>query len=92
MADDDFFTATESWTAVEANGADIKNGTFTVFCHGNRRVEFIKADSAPSDATVPNGVAFFTEAKDSIKYTLRGTEELYCRSVSGEVIIGVIPA
>jgi len=31
MANSDTFTATTTWQAIEANGADITNGTFTVF-------------------------------------------------------------
>lgn len=92
MADDDSYTVTTSWSAVEANGADITNGTFTVFSLGNKRVDFIKAASVPTDATVPDGVAYFDEPKESIKYTLGATEELYARSPDGNVVIGVIPA
>jgi len=89
MADDDFYTVTSDWTAVEANGADITGGTFTVFNLGDRRVGVIKSAGVP---TVENGVAFMDKAKDSLKYTLGATEELYAKTDTGTAEIGVIPA
>jgi len=90
MANDDTFTATTSWQAVEANGADITAGTFTVFSLANHRVGFIKSDILP--VTPQNGVSFFDSPKDSLKFTLEATEELYCKTDVGTVVIGVIPA
>lgn len=89
MADDDFYTVTTTWTAVEANGADITNGTFTVFSLSDHRAGFIKAAIAP---TVENGVAFFDKQKDSLKYTLGVAEFLFAKTDVGTAQIGVIPA
>jgi len=89
MADDDFYTVTNVWTAVEANGADITNGTFSVFSFSNKQVGFIKDTIAP---TVENGVAFMDAPKDSLKYTLGASEFLFAKSNTGTVKIGVIPA
>jgi len=89
MADDDFYTVTNVWTAVEANGADITNGTFSVFSQGDRRVGFIKDTTAP---TVENGAAFMDKQKDSLKYTLSATEFLFAKTNTGTAVIGVIPA
>lgn len=89
MADDDFYTVTNVWTAVEANGADITNGTFSVFNQSDKRVGIIKSAGVP---TVENGVAFMDKQKDSLKYTLGASEELYAKTNTGTAKIGVIPA
>jgi len=89
MANDDFYTATTSWTAVEANGADITNGTFSVFSQSTKRVGFIKSATLPTEQ---NGVAFFDQPKETLKYTLGATEELYAKTDTGTANIGVIPA
>lgn len=89
MANDDFYTVTTNWTAVEANGADITNGTFSVFSQSTKRVGFIKASSAPTDQ---NGVVFFDKPKESFKYTLGASEELYAKTNTGTAIIGVVPS
>jgi len=89
MADDDFYTVTNVWTAVEANGADITNGTFSVFNQSDRRIGFIKDTIAP---TVENGVAFMDKQKDTLKYTLSATEFLFAKTNVGTATIGVIPA
>lgn len=89
MADDDKFTVTTAWQAVEANGADITNGTFSVFSNANHRVGFIKSAGVPTDQ---NGVVYFDQPKESFKYTLGASEELYCKTDVGTAVIGVIPA
>lgn len=91
MANDDFFTVTDDWQAVEANGADITNGTFSVFSLGPNQVEFIKSDTLP---TTNDGAARFANPEGSIKYTLGATENLFAKvQVTGKTVkIGVIPA
>lgn len=89
MANDDFYTATTTWTAVEANGADITNGTFSVFGQSERRVGFIKSDTLPTEQ---NGVAFIDKPKESLKYTLGASDNLYAKTNTGTAEIGVIPA
>ena len=89
MANDDTFTVTTSWQAVEANGADITNGTFTVFNHANHRVGLVKSDTLPTEA---NGPTYMDKAKDSRQYSLSASEKLYGKTDSGTTLIGVVPA
>lgn len=89
MANDDTFTVTSSWQAVEANAADITNGIFTVFNQGNKRVGLIKSDTLPTDS---NGATYMDKAKDSSKFTLSATENLFCKTDTGTATIGVVTA
>lgn len=90
MSNDDFFTAINEWIPVQVGGADITNGIFSVFSHGNNRVGFFKSDTLP---TAENGPAYFSTEKQSLKYNLLVTEKLYCKAIdaSGSVEFGVIP-
>jgi len=89
MANSDTFTATTTWQAIEANGADITNGTFTVFNIGRHRVGLRKSDVLPTEQ---NGDFYLEAPQDSFKVTLSATEELYCKTDAGTTKIGVIPA
>ena len=89
MANSNKFTATTTWQAIEANGADITNGTFSISSLKVHRVDFRKSDVAPTEQ---NGDFFFEKPKESLKITLRITENLYCKTGVGSVEIGVIPA
>lgn len=88
MANSDIFTATTTWQAIEANGADITNGTFTAFNLGLHRVDLRKSDVLPTEQ---NGDFYLEKPRDSIKITLSVTEELYCKTNTGTAEIGVIP-
>ena len=90
MANDDIFTATTTWQAVDASGADIATGTFSVFGLENGRVELKKTDTLPDQAD--QGSFFINSRKDNFKITLVGTEKLFCKTGSGSVKFGVIPA
>jgi len=89
MANDDFYTVTSNWTAVEANGVDITNGTFSVFSQSSKRVGFIKSSVLPTEQ---NGVVFFKNPQETFKYTLGASEKLYAKTNTGTANIGVIPA
>lgn len=89
MANDDFFTVTTNWQPVEANGNQIKTGTFSVFSQSAKRVGFIKSDTLP---TVQNGVVFFEQPCETFKYTLVLNERLYAKTNTGTAEIGVVPA
>ena len=89
MANSDTFTATTTWQAIEANGADITTGTFTVFNLGIHRVGLRKSDVLPTEQ---NGDFYLEKPQDSVKITLSATEELYCKTDTGTAEIGVIPS
>jgi len=90
MADDDFFTATKDWQAIEANAADITNGTFTVVNRDGNWIWLTKSASPPSASD--NGHFHISELNESAKYTLGASEELYCKTLGGNALISVIPA
>lgn len=90
MADSDKFTVTTSWTAVEANGADITNGTFTVFSRMGESIAFAISTAQPPESET--GDIFFDERKDSFKFSLGASENLYARAGSDATVVGVVPA
>ena len=87
MANDDFFTANETWQAVQANGVDITNGTFSIFSQSDFTGYFWKSDTL---TTATSGPAFTTNKQDVPMYDLNATEKLYCMAKSGSVTFGVI--
>ena len=89
MANSGLFTVTTSWQAIEVNGADITNGTFTVFNRSRHRVGLRKSDVLPTEQ---NGDFYMEDFQDSFKVALNATEELYCKADTKTTIIGVIPA
>jgi hypothetical protein len=90
MANDDIFTATVVWQAVEANGEELSNGTFSVVNMQVRRVDFLKSDVLPSPAT--KGSSFMKNRQDSNKYTLEGSERLFAKAGSRDALLGIIRA
>ena len=90
MANDDRFTVTVDWQAVQANGADIQNGTFTIFNIEAERVDFIKTDTPPSQSD--GGTSFLKKKQDNVKYSIGASEKLYCKTGSGTTELGVVTA
>lgn len=90
MANDDIFTATTAWQAVQANGTDITNGTFSIVNFEDNRVDFVKSDTLPAQSDP--GSSFMNKRKDSNKYTLGLGEKLFAKSGSGDSELGVISA
>lgn len=90
MANDDFFAATKDWQAIEANSADITNGTFTVVNRDGNWIWLTKSATIPNAAD--NGHFHIQELNESAKYTLGASEELYCKTLGGDALISVIPA
>lgn len=90
MANDEIFTATTTWQPVQIAAVDIKDGTFSVFNINKGTVEFIKSDTLPSVNDV--GTALIDKRKESVRYTLAGTDRLYVRAGVGTADVGVIPA
>ena len=89
MANDDFFTVTTDWTPVEIDGNQIANGTFNVNMVTSGRVDLWKTDVAPTVEDI--GPSFFTDPKDSFKYSLSLNERLYVKARE-TIQIGVVPA
>jgi len=87
MANDDVYTVTADWTAVQIDAADIVNGTFSIFNQSNKTVKFIKSDSIP---TTERNSAYFDKPTDSLNFTMQATEKLYTKVNSGTATIGVI--
>lgn len=90
MAKDDIFIADTTWRAVEANGEEITNGTFSVVNMETNRIDFIKSDTLPAQSE--KGSSFMNERKDSNKYTLDASQKLFAKAGSGPSPIGVIRA
>jgi len=90
MANDDKFTATTTWQAIEANGAEIQNGTFTIFNRENNRIEFKRTDTQPTQSE--DGSTFMKTKQDSIKISLSGDERFFCKSGAGSSEIGIVKA
>jgi len=90
MANDDIFTATVIWQAVESNGEEISNGTFSVVNMQTRRVDFLKSDVLPSPST--KGSSFMNKRQDSNKYSLEGSERLFAKAGSTNAPLGIISA
>lgn len=91
MANDDFFTATSEWQPVRANGANITDGTFSVFNPDSGTVQFQKTNVKPP-AIQMLGSSSLDEQVRSLKYPLASPEELFCRTSEKPVVIGVIPS
>jgi len=90
MANDDFYTVTSTWTAVEANGADITNGTFSVVALSDNNIMLLKTDTAPT--ALDGGIPILLKVGDSAKYTLGVNDNLYAKTLRNDTRIGVVPA
>jgi len=90
MADDDTFTVTTTWQAVQANGADIRTGIFTIFNKKRMRVELLKASSLPNPED--DCSRFMDKQKDEQEYVIASNERLYARTRHGTAEIGVTEA
>ena len=90
MANDDIFTATTTWQAVQANSTDITNGTFSIVNFEDNRLDFVKSDTLPAQSDP--GSSFMNKRKDSNKYTLEASEKLFVKAGSGSADIGIIQA
>ncbi len=90
MPNDSLSTATTAWQAIQANGVDITDGTFTIINRQRGRVELLKSSSAP--AVDAPGAAFMLKMQDSCKYDLGAGEKLYCKTYSDTIELGVISA
>lgn len=91
MANDDFFTATKEWQPVQANGANITDGIFSVFNPNSGTVQFQKTNVEPPAIQI-SGPSCLNEQVRSLKYSLVSPEELFCRTSKEPVVIGVIPS
>lgn len=87
---DDFFTATEDWQAIKADGSDITDGTFTIVNRDNNWVWLTKSDTIPN--ATDNGHFHIKTLNEETKYNLSAGESLYCKTRSGDALISVIPA
>lgn len=93
MSDQNEFTVTNTWAAIEDGAAaDITGGTWTIYNSKTNRVYLHKSTSAPAaDFEGDLWIANNTELSDrSAKITL-GSEKLYAKSNSN-VVVAVIPA
>lgn len=87
MANSDKYQITTDWATIKANGADIMNGTFTIFNLLQVKVDFIISDGAPNDQA---GDFYMSDASDSIRVTLQGAEMLYARVARDTTMVGVV--
>lgn len=90
MANDDIFTATTTWQAVEANGIEIKSGVFKIFNKERNKVELLKAGSLPAQSDTCS--TFMDKQKDTQVYIISAQERLYARTRTGTSDIGVTEA
>ncbi len=90
MANSDTYTVTRLWTAVEANGLDITNDTFTVVNKSKNPIELIQSDTTPGLSDV--GDFSMHDVNDGFKFALGATENLFAKSPRGNIDIGVATA
>jgi len=90
MANDDTYLAKIEWEAIEANGSDIADGTFSVFALTDEKVFFRGSDTLPDNSET--GTSVIVSTGDFVKYALSGSRKLFARAASSEVVVGIIPA
>lgn len=94
MSDQNEYTVTSSWTAIEDGAAaDITAGTWTIYNSETNRVYLHKSVSAPSAAFEGSlWIANHTAgAERAAKFTL-GSEKLYAKTPDASLSVAVIPA
>jgi hypothetical protein len=87
MAKTGTFTATTSWQAVQLDGEDITDGTYSIFSKTSKRVGTIIGTVLP---TASNGDIWLEEDKRTQKFDLAFGDKWYVKSDTSDVNITVI--